>query len=155
VLWIDAGCYVKKSLDAHWDIIEKQGYYIQLNGWTSGDWTTDRCLEIMGVSREEAFKMPHAMANVMGFDFTNPICTECFDKWLDYSKNKEVFSGPWKNDKGSCSKDSRVLGHRHDQSVIGILAAQMGLNFTDSVGKGLLSYGKDDKEGYVIIATGV
>jgi len=151
VLWIDAACIVKKRLDPIWNILDKQGYYIQLNGWQSGEWASDDCLRQMNVTRDEAMLMPHAMANVMGFDFTNPIAEKLFNTWHNHGK-MGTFNGDWKNDKQQCSQDPRCLGFRHDQTVISILASQAGLNFTDCSANKLLSYKQSD--GYVIHAAG-
>ena len=156
VLWIDSAIVVKKDLKPVWDIIDKQGYYLQLNGWTPGEWMTDKSLELMGVTRDAACKMLLCMANVMGFDKNDAICMLYFNRWLKYSKVKDIFSGPWSNKNNECSKDPRCLGHRHDQSVASIIAAQMDFYFTDC-SKGLLIYGKPEAketEGYIFVAAG-
>ncbi|MBU8911325.1 MAG: hypothetical protein KOO65_08650 [Desulfobacterales bacterium] len=155
VLWIDAGCVVTKRLDAIWDIIDEQGYYLQQNGWNTGNWMTDKSLEIMNLTRDEAMDLPHAMANVMGFDFTTSICQDFFYTWYEYSKNKEVFSGPWKNDRRQCSADERCLGHRHDQSIASVIASKLEMKFTDTSKNKLLTYGPPDTKGYVLVASGV
>ena len=157
VLWIDSACILQHDPKPIWDIIDAQGYYLQKNGWSPGEWMTDRSLELMEVTRDEACDMTLLMANVMGFDFTSQICCKYFDRWLNLSRNKDIFNGDWKNDKQQCSLDPRCLGHRHDQSVASVIANQMGLAITICAEQKLLMYahpGDKGSEEYIILAAG-
>lgn len=142
VLWLDASCYPVKDLSPLFDIIEKQGYLVFLNGWTTGEWTADSALEPLGVTREELFTYPHAIGGILGFDFTNSQSHDVFQKWKQLSHT--AFAGDWKNDKGQCSSDPRVLGHRHDQTAISVLAHKAGWRFTPPDEGKLLTYGQNN-----------
>jgi hypothetical protein len=140
ILWMDAPVYPEKSVNTLFDIIERDGYLIFKNGWTNGHWTSDRALEYLGISREDAFNQPHAMACVMGFDLSREDVMAVFTKWMNASEH--AYPGEWKNT-GICSSDSRVLGHRHDQSIISTYAYQAGWNFMPTDENKLITYGNE------------
>lgn len=126
VLWMDSPVYATKPIDKVIEAISGKGMLLFDNiGFTIGDYTSDKCLELMGMTREESFTKPMVMACVMGFDFTNPhIYNNIFKPYYELAKKKGHYEGDWNNANGQVSADTRVRGHRHDQSVISILAAQ-------------------------------
>lgn len=131
VLWMDSPVYATKSLDKVFEYIKQNGILLFDNiGFTIGDFTSDHCLGIMDMTRDESFKQPMVMACVMGFDFTNENTCKVFDEYLRLSDVYGAYEGDWINDKFQVSKDYRVKGHRHDQSVISILAAKNNIPLT-------------------------
>lgn len=146
ILWMDAPVYPAKSLDPLFETIERDGYLILLNGWSNGEWTSDRALLPLGMSREASFSQPHAMACVMGFDLSRTDVLMVFNKWM--LSAMDAYPGPWKNENGNCSSDDRVLGHRHDQSAISAFAYQAGWHFTPTSDGKILTYGNE--EGYLL-----
>lgn len=128
VLWMDAPVYATKSLTKVFKHIETKGYLFFDNiGFSIGDYTSDRCLELMGMTREEAFESKMIMACVMGLHKSKvKKFTDCYIKLAD----SQHYGGAWKNDNGQVSLDKRVKGHRHDQSVASILVKQMNLKIT-------------------------
>lgn len=140
VIWMDSAVYAKKSIQPIIDHIDNNHYLLLQNGWTSGEWLCDNQLEPLGISREQSFQYPHVMACVMGFDLRINDNIFLLDNW---KKLSEHFSGEW-NNTGVCSKDKRVLGSRHDQSFISVLAHDRGYKLTDS--KGILSYNIHDND---------
>ena len=146
ILWMDAPVYPARSLDPIFETIERDGYLIIRNGWSNGEWTADSALAPLKMSREHSFHEPHAMACVMGFDLSREDVMIVFNNWLQSAL--EAFPGPWINDKGQASSDSRVLGHRHDQSAISAFAHQAGWHFTPPDDGKLITYG--NQEGYLL-----
>lgn len=146
ILWMDAPVYPARSIEPLFQTIERDGYLIFRNGWSNGEWTCDRALQSLGMSREESFNQPHAMACVMGFDLSRTDVLMVFNKWM--LSAYDAYAGPWKNEDGNCSQDSRVLGHRHDQSAISAFAYQAGWHFTAPDDGNLLTYGNQD--GYLL-----
>lgn len=137
VIWMDAPVYAIKSLhrlektltfSADYPSFPANGPVLLFDnlGFTIGDYTSDACLEIMGMTRNDSFQLPMIMACVMGFDFRVDYARRFFDQYLN-AVTKGAYEGDWKNDNGQVSKDPRVKGHRHDQSVASIIAAQMDI----------------------------
>lgn len=127
VIWVDAAVWAIKPIDHLFEQIEKEEYLLFRNGWTSGDWSSDACLDVMAIDREESFKYPHLMACVMGFNLKNERCNQFLDEWLRLAKERTAFNGAWSNENKQVSQDDRVLGHRHDQTVASYLTWNMGM----------------------------
>jgi hypothetical protein len=125
VLWMDSPVYATKPINDVFDYIKERGLLLFDNiGFTIGDFTSDKCLGLMNMSRDESFKQPMVMACVMGFDFTNDDTNFLFNEYLVLSDVDGCYEGDWHNDKLQVSTDYRVRGHRHDQSVISVLASK-------------------------------
>lgn len=146
VLWMDSVILPQQPLEPVFDIIEQEGYLVMLNGWDSGQWCCDSALEPLGITREEAFKIPQAMACILGFDMSRPDVLSVFNQWL--TDSPYTFPGPWSNRNGEASSDQRVLGHRHDQTAISIYAHRAGWKFTPPDHNRLIKYGFD--ESYIL-----
>ena len=140
ILWCDSVIYATKSINPVFEHIKKHGYVLFDNiGFSIGDYTSDKCLEVFNMSREKAFKTPMIMACVMGFDIQNPTAKAFLDLYIDaaadgasYHHNTldTIAHGDWSNEYLQVSNDMRVKGHRHDQSVASILAEQLGMELT-------------------------
>lgn len=122
-LYIDASGYLSKPLDAVWDIISREGFFVERleDKHKLGIWCSDTCLANVGIDRETAMGIPALVSGVVGFDFKNPHACELLDQWLFFAKDGSSFQGAWVNDRQQVSADIRVLGHRHDQSVLSAL----------------------------------
>lgn len=137
-IWMDSAVWLKKSIQPLIEIITKQGYLLFQNGWTNGEWLCDDQLEALGLTREDALKIPHLMACVMGFDLKNLKSQQFLRTWLDHTKD---FRGEWTNT-GPCSPDKRVLGSRHDQSFASAISVWLGMEWISP--EGLISYNIND-----------
>lgn len=128
VLWFDSIVYATKNINEVINHIINNGYvFFQNYGYSIADYTSDKCLEIMDISREEAKKFHMIMACCMGFNFNyNPI-NLLFDEYFNHTKTG-AFIGPWINKNNELSNDIECKGHRHDQSVISILIKKYNLN---------------------------
>jgi hypothetical protein len=141
VLWMDAACVVVQPLDGLFEEIATCGCVLFQNGMNRvGEWISDPALARVGVSRDAAMRMPEVNAAVMGFDLAHPVATAFLDRWLAEARDGLAFRGvaapyptmaayrevKW-NHRGLASADARVRGHRHDQSVAGVIAAELGI----------------------------
>jgi hypothetical protein len=72
-----------------------------------------------------------------------------FDEWF---LNVDLFKGSWNNDNLTESQDARCLGSRHDQSILSLIVAKMGLDATPC--KGLLNFDVKDTDS-IILAQGM
>jgi hypothetical protein len=144
-IYVDASVWAVKSWEPIWDMIEKQGYYIEAAGAWTGNWTKDSVLEKFGVTRDQAMTIPMFSAGFTGLNFHNDLANEFLTQWHSYCVDHESFKGTWGNENGQMSKDPRCKGHRHDMSVASLLAWKLGMtigeggHFLAYIGKG---YGK-------------
>jgi len=128
VLWLDSAVWAIDSLEPIWKEISEKGYVLFNNyEHKTGTWCNDTCLKAMNKDREESFTYPHLMACTMGFNVKNPLIQEFLTRYHQYANDGLTFPGPWSNENNQASADTRVLGHRHDQTVASFLAWDMGL----------------------------
>lgn len=128
-IWVDACVVPVAPLADLWTHIEREGYWFPNNGWNTGQWCADSALEPLGITRAESFGIPHMVATAMGLDLRNARTLEFLHLWLEQARDGRAFRGPWRNDVGEASGDSRVLGHRHDQTVASVIAWRLGMRF--------------------------
>lgn len=120
ILWADSPIWAVKSIQPVFDQIQQDGYVFFDNiGHPLGMWCNDRTLKYFGIGREESFHVKQIMACCMGFDVT------AIDPFTDYFST-EYYPGEWNNDDFTESKDRRVRGHRHDQSVMSCIINRLG-----------------------------
>jgi hypothetical protein len=158
VLWVDAAVWAIKDLSPVWAHIDQHGYLFFLNGFTTGQWCADAALGPLGITREESFSYPHMMACVMGFDFRNERTNRFLDEWIARANDGVTFVGAWRNDQQQVSSDTRVLGHRHDQTAASVIAHRMGMqNWLPSQDTFLLYYtdGATPKESVCLLSQGM
>jgi hypothetical protein len=137
ILWLDSSCYAVKDIQPVFDIIDKEGYFMEWSGHEAGKWTNDRTLEHFEITREEAFEIPMFSAGFTGLDFTNDKAIWFFRKWKQAMLDG-MFNGEWTNKNKTESQDPRVEGHRHDLCVGSIIAHQLGMKFHS--GENLFQY---------------
>lgn len=145
VIWMDSSVWAQKNIEPIFDIIKKQGYMILRNGWTTGEWSTDEQLSAYGLTREEAFSVPHAMANVIGIDFDSSIGNIIFE---EYFNNQHLFKGSWKNENREVSQDTRVLGSRHDQTILSLIVYKYKLELTNP--QAIIEYNIENKDSLLL-----
>lgn len=129
MFWCDSSVYVRKNMQPIFDRIERDGYFILAQGnlgdVSSGEWCCDSALEPLKLTREESFKIPHCVATVFGLDLRKN--KEFFNEYFALGKDGRAFNGPWNNRERQASSDPRVQGHRHDQTVLSVLAWRHGM----------------------------
>lgn len=131
ILWLDSNMIcIRKPVTIFKKII-KDGYYISSSYTTKmGYWCSDIALENFGIDRETSFKITEVNPSYVGINTQNSIAVSLLNEWNKYALDGITFRGipqnyplseTNKNDKGIVSKDSRVKGHRHDQTAISFL----------------------------------
>ncbi len=134
----DAAFYPIRHLQPLVDHIAKAGYYLCKNGFSIGEWASDRALSNMGLGRDQAMTMDEASSYCVGLNFNNRKSVELLEEWCRYAADRSTFPGPHTNtgagrisdvaarsgarNPGFCSADPRCSGHRHDQTALSVLA---------------------------------
>lgn len=139
-LWLDAAIYLQNDIVPVLKYLEKNEYLIFNSASNTGAWSTDEQLKFFGYTREEAFSLPHAIACIIGFKLDH-IALKM------YMENTNLFIGPWNNN-GDISKDIRVKGSRHDQTVLSLIACKLNLTWTH-YSKWGDPYTKDEKNIFI------
>lgn len=131
---VDAAFYAVRPISPLIDHIQQTGYYFCRNGNNVGEWSSDRCLERMGVDREEAFAFEEISSYCVGLNMNDGRCLELLQRWCGFASDRLTIPGPHSalyngtgRNPGFVSKHPRVMGHRHDQTVLSVLAHRMGL----------------------------
>jgi hypothetical protein len=141
LLWIDASAVAVRPLEPLFERIERQGYLLVRNrDYAVGEWASDLALARLGLTREAALRIPEVNAAVVGLDRANPVAVAFLDRWLDVARDgvtfrgvpealgsKEAYGAVKHNVAGRVSNDPRVRGHRHDQTVAGAIAHELGM----------------------------
>lgn len=130
ILWCDSSVFAVKNPQPVFDAILRDGYYFRQNGFYCGQWMTDRSLEIMGISRDEAMTMLDFSGACIGIDTHNKASMQWFANWIQHATTG-AFVGDWTNNRQQCSADPRCQGHRHDQVIGSVLFNQMGFHFNE------------------------
>jgi hypothetical protein len=151
VLWLDAACVAIRSLDPIFAAMNEQGYALFRNrAYKVGQWASDEALRIFGLSRDGAMQLGEVNAAAIGLSLHSRVGREFLDGWLRAATEGTAFRGiaqpiaSWReyndvkwNRARKVSADPRVRGHRHDQTVAGIIAHRLGMTLS---GDGPQSY---------------
>jgi hypothetical protein len=141
VLWMDAACVAVRRLDPFFAAIVRDGHLLFRNGQRRiGAWCADVTLDVFALDRETALGLPEVNAALLGLDLRSERAQEFLRRWLEAARAEVPFRGALEpatsreevsdvklNRGGRASADPRVRGHRHDQSVAGILAQELGM----------------------------
>jgi len=144
LLWLDSSCVAVRPLEPIFDQIERDGYILFRNGRRRvGEWASDEALDTLGLSRDQAMEMPEVNAAVVGLNTSSPVSNSFLERWRRAAQKELAFRGVGdrlrdrndyedvKRNRGArVSSDPRVRGHRHDQTVAGVLAARLGMKLS-------------------------
>lgn len=149
LLWADASILPIRSLEPLWEKIERDGYWIARNGWTNAQWTSDLAYGDLFPSemtnfglercREVNSKIPHVVATSFGLDLRHEVGQKILEEYHRLASQTLAFCGPWTNLTNGVSNDLRirkcgpdsVLGHRHDQTALSVIAWRLKCQLTD------------------------
>ncbi len=135
-LLLDAAFYPIRPIHPLLDHIMQKGYFLCKNGNMVGEWSSDRCLQRMNLTRSAAFDMEEASSYCVGVDFRHQRSVELVKEWAAFAADRLSFPGAHTNsvgnyegrrNRGFVSRDPHVKGHRHDQTVLSILAYRSGM----------------------------
>jgi hypothetical protein len=145
-LWMDASCVAIRPLAEHFGSIRRQGYLVFRNGGNVGQWSSDLALARYAMSRDRAMAIPEVNSAALGLDFEDESAVAFLEWWLAAAREGSAFRGltrpvtspedaedvKW-NRSQTVSRDPRVLGHRHDQTVAGLLAHRLDMTLTEGI----------------------
>ena len=146
IVWADCSVWAVGMLAPYFAEIERAGFIWMNDGWSIGQWSSDRCLSYYGWDRETALRRPALTTMLWGVSMDSPavaawaddFCRDCQNPDLLHGSLSSVAGEPVvdpcsKVDLGVISHDPRVLGHAREQTIAGILAHVHGLlPFTNS-----------------------
>lgn len=144
ILWLDARCVAVRGLEPLFERIERRGYLLFLGGSGKlGEWASDEALARFKLTRDAAMSIPEVNAAAVGLNVTSPVAREFLELWREEARHGVAFRGvsetpgtpedhwdlKWNRNRRA-SADPRVRGHRHDQTVAGMLAHRLGMTLT-------------------------
>lgn len=137
VLWSDVSFKAVRPIEQLWRRIQGHGFFVSKQGdsflW---NWVSDEALGRYGVDRDTTRAIPLVLSGLVGFDFSNMIAIEMFERWKALA---DSFAGPHFNIPGQTpvqrgnkydghvSFDEGVQGHRHDESALSFVLWKMGI----------------------------
>lgn len=138
LLWADASVWALKPIEPIFRKIKEDGHLFFHNGYavfheghSIGEWCRDSALPKLKLTREESLKMPEITTSFFGLDMGRFDSQIFLEDWLAYAQDGETFVlEPRTNDKGQCSSDTRVKGHRYDQTAASVLVERLGMKRT-------------------------
>jgi len=140
-LWCDSAVWAQCNIQPVFDKIDQSGYFVLRNGWSTGNWSSDEQLSAFGYTREQAYVIPHAMACVFGINFNHKDGQTIFQ---EYFNNQHLFKGSWNNENNHLGNDERIMGTRHDQTILSLIMHKHGFNYTNP--QGWIHYASKDSE---------
>lgn len=134
IFWIDAGVVVTSNLTDLEHGIDIEGALLVKNeNHLNLDWTSSSCANGMNVSPRE-LEAPQVMGNFFGISLTHPRGKKLMSEWVKWCRIENVIKGDRKS-------------HRHDQTVLSILATRNELALVNhSTFTGIGRFGKDFRE---------
>jgi hypothetical protein len=138
ILWLDATVEVQRPLMPLLHRIEREGYLIFREDHSVGEYCKDDALGPLGITRETSMIMPSCWGCAIGLDLRQTRAQYFLKEWQALAVDGITFPGPrWSGVRGfplTASKDSRVKGHRYDQTAASVLALRHGMNVWQSKG---------------------
>jgi hypothetical protein len=131
LVWADAGVLITRDLDDLLPILDENGIFLVCN-YQHGNlsWTTEECKIAMGVSEFE-LSSPQIMGNFFGVSLDHDSGKKIFEEWVKFSKDPKAIKG-----------DRQT--HRHDQTILSILSARLGVNVLNHEGITTIGRFKED-----------
>jgi len=115
VLWLDSSAYAIANVEPIFNLIRRNGHFMEEAGHQAYKWTNDRTLEYYGLTKEDAAKIPLYSAGFTGLNFNNETTVTFFEIWKQSMLDGQ-FKGDWTN-------------HRHDLSNASIIANRLGMKY--------------------------
>jgi hypothetical protein len=130
ILWLDASIWIKRPLDPLFALIAQTGYLLFKESHSLGEYCRDAALSTLGIGREESFDLPCCWACAVGLDMRDSRAQQFLHRWVNLALDGITFAGPkYSGIRGwppTASNDTRVKGHRHDQTAASVVALKLG-----------------------------
>lgn len=131
IIWCDSSIFAIRDIGPVFEAVESQGVGVfGDDGWNAGQWASDLALEIMGISRDDAMRMPWVCGAILGVSLDHPTGREWYNDWIsladagafgiDHPKGPHAPAA-------DISSDPRVKGYRRDGPVLAYLRDKYGL----------------------------
>ena len=130
ILWSDASTYPRRSMEPLWEKIERDGYWFSNNRFYLGQWCSDNTLQQFGLDRNVALTIPETLGAAYGVNLDHEGARLFASEYIRWVKETDAICGPWTNSDHGASADFRVMGHRHDQTIISFLTHSLNLQKT-------------------------
>lgn len=139
ILWLDCSCWAVRPLEPLFDHIEQEGHVLSREkdpraqnweGWTAGQWLKDEALANLGITRDEALKVPLIGGCFMGVCLAHERSRTWLDEFCRFCQDGTTLPGALRNINHCVSEDDRCLGHVADQAVASICAHRLGMGIT-------------------------
>jgi hypothetical protein len=145
ILWADSSIVAIRPIQVLFKKIEQEGYLIFRNSKNIlGHWCSDEALKILNLSRDDALKIQEVVGATIGLNMKNSVAIEFLNQWYESACDGISFRGvkealhtkhdynavKW-NVNNRISSDPRVKGHRHDQTVAGVIANRLGMKISN------------------------
>jgi hypothetical protein len=127
ILWLDSSVIIKRDISDVFEHITNKKYFFIYNH-SLGPFCHDKALTTLGITREESFQLPCLQATNFGLNFNDKRSLTLLNTMLALAVDGITFPGPHNNNERKASKDPRVLGHRHEQTAMSVVAIKLGLN---------------------------
>jgi hypothetical protein len=135
IVWADSSTIIKKNIEHYWELLNELGIILFDNpGCPIGTWTNKYCLDKLGMTYEESMKYFQCDAFLMFWDFTKEKVANMFNRYIDACNDLECINGQEVGYGG-------FKAHRHDQSIISVIAKQNHINYLNY---GTWVYGRDE-----------
>lgn len=130
-IWFDASMWATRSIDPIIEHADRLQVSLWKAGFSVGEWTHDRGLGVLNITRDEAMKVPLLCGGITAFNLNSPVAMGILSAWYRHAQDGVSFPGAWDNTSRSCSQDQRCLGHRHDMPTLSVMAARHGVQSID------------------------
>ena len=157
LLWCDSAVIPVQDMTSLWQRIERDGYWVMNNGWKNYEWTADSAYRELfpGLSLEAARKVnktiPHICAAAFGIGLNRLIGREFLEEYCRLCDTSAI-RGPWKNTPETPCGPADVLGHRHDQTILSVLAHRFKMRLTNC--PEIFSYAPGQREDSILVSDG-
>ncbi len=115
ILWLDSSAYAIKNVEVIFNLIRRNGHFMEEAGHPASHWSNDKSLDYFSLTREEAANIPLYSAGFTGLNFNNATTQKFFQLWKK-SMLDGIFRGDWSN-------------HRHDLTCASIIAHKLGMKY--------------------------
>lgn len=123
VIYLDCGIICLKSLEHIYDIIETNDIFLVGDYHKNYNWTIDSCFDILGATNEE-INDTQLCGGIQGHKRDGKYMKLLY-RYFKYSQIQKCIEGRKYYDIDVFNKTgNKVIGHRHDQSILSILASR-------------------------------
>lgn len=156
LIWADSSIVPLRRLDPILEIAAEQGAWVSNNGFTNYQWTQDSAYKTLfphldlEPAREMNKTIKHVVAGFFVLDLHHQTGAWMYSEFVRLAKSG-CFHGPHSND-GSIGPPD-VLGHRHCQSALSVIAWRARIKLTDP--PNCFCYDGAQTEATVAVARGI